>query len=89
MIVVYLDTPETILLRSNDRSFHALYHIMKQMNVEENKWYADKINKQAICEALNVTPIALEKMLASLRKRNLVFTYHRGLYGLNEEIFTT
>jgi DNA-binding MarR family transcriptional regulator len=88
MIVVYLDIPETILLRSNDRSFHALYHIMKQMNVEENKWYADKVNKKMICDALSITPAALEKMLASLKERNLLFTYHRGLYGLSSEIFT-
>jgi predicted transcriptional regulator len=88
MIVVYLDIPETILLKSKDRSFHALYYIMKQMNMDENKWYADKTNKHEICSTLGITQVALEKMLASLKERDLLFTYQRGVYGLTSEIFT-
>ena len=34
MIIAHLDLPGSILLKSNDRSFHALYHIINQMDLD-------------------------------------------------------
>jgi DNA-binding IscR family transcriptional regulator len=86
MIIVHLDTYDSILLKSNDKSFHALYYIIKQMDLEKNQWYADKTNKTAVCEKLSISLPALEKMLASLKERNLVITVQRGLYSLAPEL---
>lgn len=82
MIIAHLDLPDSILLKSNDRSFHALYHIINQMDLDNNIWYADKINKARICRSLEISMPALEKMLASLRTRELIETTSRGKYKL-------
>lgn len=86
MIIVHLDTHDSILLKSNDKSFHALYYIMKQMNLEENRWYADKTNKTAVCEKLSISLPALEKMLASLKERSIILPQQRGIYSLSHEL---
>ena len=86
MIIVHLDIHDSILLKSNDKSFHALYYIMKQMDLENNRWYADRTNKTAVCNQLSISLPALEKMLASLKERNLVITVQRGLYSLAPEL---
>lgn len=84
MILVHLDIRDSILLKSNDNSFHALYHIMKQMDLENNIWYGDKINKGHICSELKISNITLDKMLASLRRRGLLVKIHRGKYKLSD-----
>lgn len=86
MIVVHLDTYDSILLKSNDTSFHALYYIIKQMDLEFNIWYADKTNKAAVCDKLNVSLPALEKMLASLKDRKIIIPRQRGIYKLCPEL---
>ena len=86
MILVHLDIKDSILLKSNDNSFHALYHIMKQMDLDNNVWYADKINKGQICLELQISNITLDKMLASLRRRGLLVKIHRGKYKLSEHL---
>jgi hypothetical protein len=86
MIVVHLDTYDSILLKSNDTSFHALYYIIKQMDLELNTWYADKTNKTAVCEKLSVSLPALEKMLASLKDREIIIPKQRGIYKLCPEL---
>jgi len=86
MIIVHLDTYDSILLKSNDKSFHALYYIIKQMNLETNRWYADKTNKTAVCEKLSISSPALEKMLASLKERSLIIPEQRGIYKLSKDL---
>jgi hypothetical protein len=86
MIIVHLDTSDSILLKSNDTSFHALYYIIKQMDLEFNTWYADKTNKAAVCEKINVSMPALEKILASLKERELLIPLQRGIYSLSAEL---
>jgi hypothetical protein len=86
MIIVHLDTSDSILLKSNDTSFHALYYIIKQMDLEFNTWYADKTNKTAVCKKINVSMPALEKMLASLKERELLIPLQRGIYSLSAEL---
>ena len=86
MIVVHLDTYDSILLKSNDTSFHALYYIIKQMDLELNTWYADKTNKTAVCDKLSVSLPALEKMLASLKDRKIIIPIQRGIYKLCPEL---
>jgi hypothetical protein len=86
MIIAHLDTYDSILLKSNDKSFHALYYIIKQMDLELNTWYADKTNKTAVCDKLSVTMPALEKMLASLKDRELIIPKQRGIYQLCPEL---
>jgi hypothetical protein len=83
MIYVPLDTSDSILLLSNDKSFHALYHIMMQMSIDDNLWYADRINKQDIALKLECSLPALEKMIASLKERELLLTVSRGKYKLS------
>jgi DNA-binding MarR family transcriptional regulator len=83
MILVHLDITDSILLKSNDNSFHALYHIMKQMDLDNNIWYADKINKGHICLELEISSVTLEKMIASLKKRDLLVKRSRGKYKLS------
>jgi DNA-binding MarR family transcriptional regulator len=83
MILVHLDITDSILLKSNDNSFHALYHIMKQMDLDNNIWYADKINKGHICLELKISSVTLEKMIASLKKRDLLVKRSRGKYKLS------
>jgi predicted transcriptional regulator len=87
MVLVYLDVKDSILLKSNDTSFHALYYILFQMDLVNNTWYADRINKQDICNKLSVTPAALEKMLKSLRDREILVQVHRGKYKLTNLLF--
>ena len=82
MILVYLDTRDSILLKANDTSFHALYHIIQQADLYSNVWYADNFNKNLITEELNVSLPALEKMIASLRERGLLIKIQRGKYKL-------
>jgi len=86
MILVHLDVRDSILLKCNDNSFHALYHIMKQMDLENNIWYADKINKGHICFQLQISSVTLEKMIASLRKRDLIIKLSRGKYKLSNHL---
>ena len=86
MIIVHLDTYDSILLKSNDKSFHALYYIIKQTDLENNRWYADKTNKTAVCNQLSISLPALEKMLASLKERNLIITEQRGIYKLSSDL---
>jgi DNA-binding MarR family transcriptional regulator len=88
MIAVYLDVQQSVLLKSNDRSFHVLYWIMKQMDMEKNLWYADKQNKLFIRNKLGISPPTLDKHLASLKERDLIrHAEARGRYRLNLEIF--
>jgi hypothetical protein len=82
MILVYLDTKDSILLKANDTSFHALYYIIQQADLYANIWYADNFNKNLIVEELNVSLPALEKMIASLRERGLLIKIQRGKYKL-------
>ena len=82
MILVYLDTKDSILLKANDTSFHALYHIIQQTDLLSNTWYADNFNKNLIVDELNVSLPALEKMIASLRERGLLIKIQRGKYKL-------
>ena len=84
MILVHLDTNDSILLLCNDRSFHALYYIIKQMDLDTNIWYADKINKTTIANRLEISLASLEKMIASLKRNNLIRPTSRGIYQLTE-----
>jgi DNA-binding transcriptional ArsR family regulator len=88
MITVYLDTKDSILLRSKDITFHVLYYILQQSNEETNTWYADKEHKQIIMDKLGLAQITLEKHLASLKERKLLISEMRGRYKLNTKIFT-
>jgi recombinational DNA repair protein RecR len=84
MICVTLDTPDSILLLSSDRSFHALYHILQQLDKQNNIWYSDSVNKNLICKELSCSMAALEKMIKSLRDKNLLDTISRGKYSLSK-----
>ena len=89
MIIVYLDTKDSILLKSKDSSFHVLYYILSQINHDTLVWYADKINKEEILTKVNIKQVTLDKHIASLRERDiLLVTNVKGRYLLNTEIFT-
>ena len=90
MVTVYLDTKDSILLKSKDKSFHVLYYILNQADAEHNLWYADKLHKQRIIDKLAMSLVTLDKHLASLKERNLILpTGVRGKYRLNMQILST
>lgn len=89
MIHVYLDTKDSILLKSKDKTFHVLYYILNQADAEHNVWYADKIHKQQIIDKVEISPTTLDKHLADLKSRDLIRpTGTRGKYKLNMHIFS-
>jgi hypothetical protein len=83
---VPLDTQESILLKSQDKSFHALYYILHQVNNEENLWYSDRVNKDFICDKLNISSPTLEKIIYSLKKRDIIIPVSRGKYKLSKTL---
>lgn len=90
MITVYLDTKESVLLKSKDKSFHVLYYILNQADLEHHYWYADKVHKEYIMGKLEIAPATLDKHIASLKERKLILTTEaRGKYRLNMQIFST
>jgi predicted transcriptional regulator len=90
MVMVYLDTKDSILLKSNDRTFHVLYYILRQTNFETNLWYADKINKLFIMNKLGISVPALDKHIASLKEREFIRPAEvRGRYRINLELLST
>jgi hypothetical protein len=90
MITVYLDTKDSVLLKSKDKSFHVLYYILNQADLEHSYWYADKIHKERIMAKLEIAPATLDKHIASLKERKLILpTDARGKYRLNMQIFST
>ena len=90
MITVYLDTKDSILLKSKDATFHVLYYILNQTDMERNTCYADKENKQHIRAKLNISPPTLDKHIASLKQRKLILTTEtRWKYMLNMSMFST
>jgi predicted transcriptional regulator len=90
MVMVYLDTKDSILLKSNDRTFHVLYYILRQTNFETNLWYSDKINKTYIMNKLGISTPGLDKHIASLKERNFIKPAEvRGRYRINLELLST
>jgi hypothetical protein len=90
MVMVYLDTKDSILLKSNDRTFHVLYYILRQTNFETNLWYADKINKSFIMNKLGISVPALDKHIASLKEREFIRPAEvRGRYRINLQLLST
>jgi DNA-binding transcriptional ArsR family regulator len=87
MITVYLDTKESILLKSKDTSFHVLYYMIVQCDSERLVWYADRFNKQVIMDKVGLAPITLDKHISSLKERNIIIRESKGKYKLNNEIF--
>lgn len=61
-----------------------MFYIIKQIPHTTNVWYSDRINKQMVCNELNVSGPTLEKMLSSLRERELLVKIARGKYKLSE-----
>ena len=88
-MLVYLDTQESVLLHSKDKSFHVLFHIIRQRNETTNTWYSDAINKQEIANKLQIALTTLNKHIASLKERKLISSTARGEYNLNLNIFST
>ena len=82
MIVVNLDTQDSILLKSNDTSFRVLYYILLQRDPRNNIWYADFENKELICNELNISMPAMAKILASLHEREILIRLSKGKYQL-------
>jgi Mn-dependent DtxR family transcriptional regulator len=54
------------------------------MDLDTNIWYADKINKTTIANKLEISLASLEKMIASLKRNNLIRPTSRGIYQLTE-----
>jgi hypothetical protein len=81
---VSLDVSDSILLKSTDTGFNALYYILLQVDRENNIWHADKINKLFISTKLKLTSASLEKIIYSLKTRELIIPVSRGKYKIAE-----
>jgi hypothetical protein len=81
---VNLDISDSILLKSTDTGLNALYYILLQVDREKNIWHADKINKNFICHKLNLTNSSLEKIIYSLKTRELIISISRGKYKISD-----
>lgn len=89
MIAVYVDVKDGLLLCSKDRSYHALFYIILQMDKERNLWYADAKNKQEIEDKLCISTSTLAKYISSLTDRKLlIHEGNKGRYSLNMEVFS-
>jgi len=84
MIVVSLDTPDSLLLKSNDTSFRVLYYILQQVDLNTNTWYADRYNKEQIMVQLNLSLPAIDKIIASLQQRLIIIKLAKGKYMLDD-----
>jgi hypothetical protein len=84
MIVVSLDTPDSLLLKSNDTSFRVLYYILQQVDLNTNTWYADRYNKEQIMVQLNLSLPAIDKIIASLQQRLIIIKLAKGKYMLHD-----
>lgn len=84
MIVVSLDTPDSLLLKSNDTSFRVLYYILQQADLSTNTWYSDRYNKEQIMTQLNLSLPAIDKIIASLQQRLIIIRLSKGKYMLHD-----
>jgi hypothetical protein len=84
MIVVSLDTPDSLLLKSNDTSFRVLYYILQQADLSTNIWYSDRYNKEQIMTQLNLSLPAIDKIIASLQQRLIIIRLSKGKYMLDD-----
>lgn len=84
MIVVSLDTPDSLLLKSNDTSFRVLYYILQQTDLTTNTWYSDRYNKEQIMTQLNLSLPAIDKIIASLQQRLIIIKLSKGKYMLDD-----
>jgi len=82
---VYIEIDTSILLLSSDTTFHTLFYIIQQMNLETNEWEASKENKESLISSLSSTDSTLDKHLSSLRERGILERNKRGLYSLNTQ----
>lgn len=82
---VYIEIDTSILLHSTDTTFHTLFYIIQQMNLETNEWEASKENKESLISSLSTTVPTLDKHLSSLRERGILERNKRGLYTLNQQ----
>ena len=90
MITVYLDTSDSILLKSKDAPFKVLFYILRQADLDHFMWYADKMHKEYIMEKLGIALPTLDTHIASLKNRGFIKTTDiRGKYRLNMDIFST
>lgn len=88
MVSAYVDTKDNAFLKSDDRKLHVLVYIFRQMDMEKNNWYADKINKQYIMNKLGISAPTLDKHIASLKRKEYIFSAEvRGRYRINLELF--
>jgi DNA-binding MarR family transcriptional regulator len=89
MIAVYVDVKDGLLLASKDKSYHALYYILLQMDTQRNVWYADNHNKSEIQGRMNISTSTLAKYISSLVDRKLLLHEGtKGRYSLNMEVFS-
>ena len=89
MIAVYVDVKDGVLLLSKDKSYHALYHILLQMDHDRNLWFCDAHNKKEIATRMNISDSTLAKHISSLTERKLLLHEGtKGRYSLNKEVFS-
>jgi hypothetical protein len=81
----YIEIDTSILLHSTDTTFHTLFYIIQQMNLEENIWTANQSNKEQLIKLLSITVPTLDKHICSLKDRSILNNTKRGIYTLNYE----
>jgi hypothetical protein len=81
----YIEIDTSVLLMSTDTTFHTLFYIIQQMNIDKNIWTANQSNKEQLMNTLSITVPTLDKHLCSLKERSILLSIKRGEYSLNYE----
>ena len=84
MIVLNITISKQLLMMSTDTSYKILYLILNQLDMNNNIWISDKINKNEICSNLNISLNCFDKQLKSLKDRNILISTGKGRYTLNK-----
>lgn len=88
MILDYLKGKNSILLKTSDSVLKAYYLILYNCDKDLN-WSASKANKEEICHQLDLTIAAVDKIVLSLRDRELLIPINKkGSYKINKRYFT-
>jgi hypothetical protein len=87
MVLEYLKSKNSILLKTTDSVLKAYYIILYTCD-KDLQWSANKINKENICLELDLTVAAVDKIVLALRDRELIIPLNKkGFYRINNKYF--
>lgn len=85
MILDYLKSKESILLKTSDSVLKAYYIILYTCDANLY-WASTNENKQELCNQLGLTMAAVNNIVTSLKKRELIIPANmKGNYFINKK----